>query len=588
MGAGRKEWPREVAVAAVAGSGSLGAAAWALQLWKADLAIPFQYGGDMLFTSAFVKGLVEQGSFVHNSAIGAPGTGTLLDFPTTDAAHLLLVRLFGWLTGSWATAINIYFLLGFVLAGITAAMVMRALGASRVPAIACAILYAVLPAHFIRGEGQVFLGAYWVVPLAVLVCVWLGQPASLVFGDQHSWRPEWRNRRSLAAAAICLLIGASGVYHAFFACFLILVAGIAGALRTRDRRRVVAALVLVAFVCLSLGLGLVESIHYRLEEGPNEEVAQRWVGDSIRYALRLPQLVMPVTGHRVPALAEVKQKYHSVLGDLSPDSDNENDASSLGIVLGLGFVALIGVALWGRRALRDSTVQMLADLNLAAFLLATVDGFGAVFAMLISPQIRAYNRISVFIAFFSAALVAIALTALVRRLRPRPIARMGAYAICGLILVFGVFDQTAPHYVPAYGAVQSAYAADARFVDSIEQTLPEGAMVLQLPHVVFPESGPVVQLPDYEHFRGYLHSETTRWSYGSMRGRETDRWLRGVSELAPPELVDEAAAAGFDGIWVDARGYEDGGAAIVAGLTGTLHEEPVLSDDGRVAFFVLP
>lgn len=43
--------------------------------------------------------------------------------------------------------------------------------------------------------------------------------------------------------------------------------------------------------------------------------------------------------------------------------------------------------------------------NLFAFLLGTVGGFGAVFSFVIRPQLRGLNRISVYIAFFSIAAV---------------------------------------------------------------------------------------------------------------------------------------------------------------------------------------
>ena len=45
-------------------------------------------------------------------------------------------------------------------------------------------------------------------------------------------------------------------------------------------------------------------------------------------------------------------------------------------------------------------------LNATALLYGTVGGFGTIFALFVSPQLRSLNRISVFIAFLSLAAVA--------------------------------------------------------------------------------------------------------------------------------------------------------------------------------------
>jgi hypothetical protein len=83
----------------------------------------------------------------------------------------------------------------------------------------------------------------------------------------------------------------------------------------------------------------------------------------------------------------------------------------LGVIGSLGFLALLGCFLLGtpggtrrgesadvahRVLLRDVSI-----LNLSAVLLGTIGGFGSLVALVISSKIRAYNRISIYIAFFS-------------------------------------------------------------------------------------------------------------------------------------------------------------------------------------------
>src|SRR5205823_302872 len=82
-------------------------------------------------------------------------------------------------------------------------------------------------------------------------------------------------------------------------------------------------------------------------------------------------------------------------------------------------------------------------------------------------------------------------------------------------------------------------------------------------------------------------SRTLRWSYGAMKGRETDAWQAAVAARPLLELVPAVAQAGFDGLYVDRAGYEDGADQVERTLTRLLATPPLRSDDGRFLFFSL-
>ena len=172
-------------------------------------------------------------------------------------------------------------------------------------------------------------------------------------------------------------------------------------------------------------------------------------------------------------------------------------SANLGAVGAVGFLILVGMLLWRGRAAageRQPLLSTLAGLNLAALLLATTGGFGALFALLVSPHIRTYARMHVYIAFFALFCVALLLERLWRTRRRAGVLLTAAVAFVGLL------DQTTPAMVPPYAARARAYRADAAFVHSLEAQLPTGAQIFQLPYLRFPEGGalPGTKMMDYD------------------------------------------------------------------------------------------
>jgi phosphoglycerol transferase len=110
-------------------------------------------------------------------------------------------------------------------------------------------------------------------------------------------------------------------------------------------------------------------------------------------------------------------------------------------------------------------------------------------------------------------------------------------------------------------------------------------MVFQLPYVPFPEGNSLFGMTDYALFRGYLHSTTIHWSYGTMKGRYGDFWQSNISSKPVAEMVQGLSFAGFNGIYVDSYGYEDNGKEILSSLSVILTETPLKSDNDRLYFF---
>jgi|GEM_PF-203185 len=560
---------------------------WVMNLWKLDLSVPLQYPheGDALLTKLLVKGIADNGWYLENRYLGAPGIAEWYDFPSTDTVHLLLIKFLLLFSGNYATALNLFFLLTFPLAVLAALFVFRSFGVSYIPALVASMLFAFLPCHFLRGIGHLFLGSYYLVPLTVMVALWINSErlSSAELSLRNGPAAWLRSRPARISLIVVVLTASAGVYYTFFGAFFLVVAAGLCAVRIGGLRPLWVTGVLLSVLCLTAVINLAPSLVHSYRIGRNPGTAQRHASEAEGYGMKVAQLLLPVAGHRIPVLARIRARY-----DAGAPLVNENSLASLGAAGSAGLLILVAAVLcqWKWRD-RSGLLDALGSMALWGVLLGTVGGFGALFAHLISPQIRGYNRISVYIAFFSLFAVALVLDQCGRRWFRG--GRMSVLYSAGLffLLIAGILDQTTAGFVPRYEELKTAYRQNAQFISRIEASLPRNAMIFQMPYVKFPESPRVEGMADYEQAVGYLHGRALRWSYGSMYGRYWDSWQAHISGMPVDEMLRALAFAGFEGIYLNRFGYADHGAALEKELERALGVEPFVSGDRRVVFFAM-
>jgi phosphoglycerol transferase len=560
-----------------------------LKLKRADWRVPFIYHGDAMFYSMIIKGMRDNGWHLTNGFIGMPWGTNLRDFPIPDNFHLLMLKLATVFTADHALILNLFFVLTFPLTTITAFYVFRRFQISVFPALLGSLLYTFTPFHLSRSENHLMYSAYYVVPLIVLVILWVcAASGNDAREDQQQMRLSFRNPKLIFSLIVCLLIASTGgVYYSFFACYLLLIVGIVQSITLKHIRHFVLPGVLIFVIFATMAANLSPSIFYQHKYGKTD-TATRVASEAETYGLKIAQLLLPLSGHRVAFLAQLKDGYN-----YNP-LVTENDDSTLGLIGSIGFLTLLGWLLArGLNITRhegDAVGRLLSHLsvlNISALLLGTIGGFSALFALLISPNIRAFNRISVYVSFFAFFAVALLLDRASRRYflkRGLPLA-FGVMVI--LLTTFGVLDQSSKRFVPNYVAVQPEYLNDAKFISSIEASLPAGAMIFQFPVKRFPETGPIERVSDYDLFKGYLHSKQLRWSYGAMRGREGDVWQASIIAKPIPEMIEAIAFTGFEGIYIDRFGYADNAAKLEKELGSILGASPLVSQNERLSFFNL-
>ncbi len=577
-------------------------AAWELGLWRADLALPLRYApvDDTKFYLMLVKGIVDHGSYLFNPSLGWPFGQHLADYPQgADNLNLLLIRGLTLFSSNPALVVNVFFLLTFALAAISAHLVLRSQGVGAPPAAVAAILFSLLAYHFFRGESHLLLSAYYAIPLTayLFLSILAERPLFVRRARSGGRSAAWASPRTAVTVALCVVIGSDNLYYATFAAVL-LTGAVLISLALRRGRSALGATVALALITVTLGVNLAPTLAYRAEHGPNRTLERAAAADEASdegLSLRLTNLLLPAPNGRITPLARLGARYDRAIapGYCDGCSASPGSVGTIGLlwlaVCGLGALAGAGAWYGSRREFRHAAVGVAI-----ALAVGTVGGVSSLIEFYLTPDIRGWNRISVLIAFFSLLAVALLLDAFCGRLGPRRHGRVTAALALGAVLAFGVYDQSSSSSAPDYAATYREYRSDAVFVTEIQARLPPGAAVFQLPYVPFPEGYPdtpccgavATYATKYEPLRGYLHSTTLRWSYGAVKGRAAD-WAASLAGQPLSFVLASTAAAGFDGVWLDPAALPPAKARRAEAALHSLLAAPLLSPDRDLWFFDL-
>ncbi|MDM0033302.1 hypothetical protein QTI33_14300 [Variovorax sp. J22P271] len=546
-----------------------------LRLWNTDLRVPFNYWGDTIFELILTKSIADGDWiwFIHR--LGAPFGLDIAAFPQNLFFSSLIMKIIAIFTKEPGLILNLFWILSAGLTSVICHVALRPLGLTRRSLFVLSTLFALLPHVFFRNVSHVSL-TYMFVPV---VCA----QALLVLARNRQQGDEADSTdRKLPLPLLVvsgLAIGVDYIYTAFFSCFFLAVAGTAGFCLSRRRAPLVSTLPLIALICASALVNLTPSLLSWHRDGTPASVTYKSPAEAETYGLKIRHLVSPI--------------FTDVLGPPNVDFplENENVSAKLGVVGGAGFVVAVVAALFSRRRTPGNQLWAAGVLTVAGLLLATVGGFGSIFNVLVSPDIRAYNRISVFIAFFSF----YALFDVIERVRLRFLAAgaRGADWVFSLVLVTlfvgGVLDQGAVARIlyTSYDVHRKSFETEREFVSRIESVATHTHRIFQLPIVPFPSDAGRERMLSYDHGRPYLWSDRMSWSWPGLSDSQV-AFESGLTPEDPKALVRQLAVAGFDGLWIDRFAFRSEVVeSLERELKGFVQAPPLISRDDRYVFIDL-
>lgn len=538
------------------------------RLWNVNIAeIPLAARDDGIWELISQKMITEGHKMDYTSErLGAPFGYEAKDFTVASFLPKFWMNLWTLLTDNYILSFNLGYLSAYIFIAVIALFVLIKLGVRAEVSIVSAVLYSFLPYHILRGQVHLELSFYVVIPVAVYYIL------KLMGNETYSI-----NKKSIVLWIIAMILsGMDGIYYAFFSCFFLCVAIFYNVLNKAPWKKIIGCIFSIGLICVGVLLSVIPNLIYWYENGINRSAVVRESSEVTFYALRLAQLILPVTNHRLEFLERIKAAYNRVI------LITESDWATLGFFFTVGFILLLIHVFRTHNEKEESIFTKLSVLTYCGLAYATIGGFIEIQAVIFS-LIRCANRISVFIAFFACISFSIVAEMALDYFKGQK--SYIIYIVLFLILCIGIYDQTPKKDSECYSTF---YDSDTKvFVAEIEATNPE-AMILQLPNISFPENGTVNRMKDYDHFVGYLYSDDLRWSFGAMKGREGSVLLNNLCSLSTEEMVKQASEIGFDGIYIDRYGYKDDEAEILENtLFKITKQEPIISANNRYVYFSL-
>ncbi len=542
-------------------------AKWSAQAWK----LPSTYvhdpeKGDFLAVATQLKAAESWGGipFLWKTVpnLGAPHDANWNDFPSLDefvfATQFLLTKLFGLFAG-----VNVSFALAHVLSGVALYAAARLTAVNRLWAGLAGLAFGVSPFIFAQSPHHFQVAYLW--PVAFFPLVWraVSTPPGLAWGTRQCW---W-------ALAFGFVAGLHFVYYTNVFCQLVLVGAAIQWHRTRDPGPLKAALAVIGAAAAGFALNNVDGWTYRLFHEPNTGAFVREYKWLEIYGLKLVDLVIPPITHRSDALAGFALAHRKGAPLL------DEGGSYLGIVGLLAFGWLLVDALRAGLKGKFDEVPIEAWSILWIVLMFTTGGLNAIAGAFGVTMFRAACRYSVVILAISLLYAAKRLTVMQAASAERStdgtekILWGTIAAVLGLTILW---DQVPRPPTAEYtNAINALVDSDRRFVAQMEAALPDGAMVFQFPVMEYPES-PVPGVGSYEHFRPYLYSSKLRYSFGSQKGRDREAWQQEMATMPIEKALPEIARRGFAAIYINRRGFQDGGKALEDAIREQGYTRPLI------------
>mgnify|MGYP002776224716 CR=1 FL=1 len=260
--------------------------------------------------------------YAVTTTYGFPDGMNLAYFPGVDITENLFAQIVNAITGNSFVGINLLLVISFPLVAALAYLAIRIVGLKGPLAIALAVSFSLIPYHFGRGLGHMYLATMYAGVTGVILALLIGTGQL-----QHRYAVASKRGRVLLTIAIAILVivtAVSGIYYAAFG-LILGAAALLWRIAKHDRWKTVGlAAIPYAGIIVAVGLGLLPSIIAIKSAPPLASLGIRNPIESVLLAGNLAMAVLPFPMSTLPGM----ERYNTKIADAI-------NATGFGLTLGL-------------------------------------------------------------------------------------------------------------------------------------------------------------------------------------------------------------------------------------------------------------
>lgn len=511
---------------------------------------PYTYSHDGLESLKIIKHIAEGESFwATNNSLGYPfGSNIFVQYPTADSFTIAVIKLLTYVSKNHFLIFNLHVLSTYILTSLVSFYVLLALGIKKKTAFVGSLFFSFLPYHQIRvAVGHFFLIQYYSVGITVAI-------ALAILGFRGGFFKIIFEKRKLLILTILLSLlaisTAGGVYYASFSLIIWTIASFIKLIQEKNWKVLIHWLGLCSIVILLVTVQLLPFFSWQLSQNGQIVFPFRDLQEIEANGLRLNRLLMPLPYTTYSLGNDWLLKYYSGV--------QHEQFQFIGFASIVGLIYCFSWFFKKRNNNKKIFFNLLSFLIIGIVVVASSGGFGLIIGTTLTGVIRAYGRISIYIAFIGIYCAAVFWDEFSQKLTTKKTTNQYLYILAMIIVAFFMHYQlriSQPLYFPDY--VKEQFASDEELLNRVSLALPHGTKIFQIPIVEYPGAIGGCKFDSYDLLKPYLHSKGFYWSFGSLTYSDGYQWQKSLDLSNVTSLIKQIAAKGFSAIYIDNRGCED-------------------------------
>lgn len=463
---------------------------------------------------------------------GWPFLSSYLQYPQLDFFNYKIISaeryIFGYINVFYA--LNIFIFTTFIMSGISAFLVLS----YAFPSIdsgmkmILALVFEFAPYHFYRLEwGHIHLANYWAVPIIVYLSFLL---------SENKIEESKIGKILLLSGTAALTIGLSGIYYLTIGTIIILVSVL---INNNWSKKIFIAVAVYSSILLTVlviqAMPYIKNIF--LGDGIGLKIiAARSLEQTFQFGYHIFTSFIPPYWD-IP-IDKLREKIY-----LYPGKSylNEGISSSFGLPI----LFIITVMVFSKNTHTLNNYKKFLCSIFIVILLASPDGLAILISLFSHNNIRALNRISIFITFYILFIFCLSILGA----KNKKIKNFKIILI--LILVLELYCYSKNRFID-----KAVIINDNKYIGLLNEITRPGESILTLPYVSYPESsrGGVT----YHHNVALYSKNNLKISYGALTASDGDvNYSNVYNELNIEKIILFANNNKYQWVQFDKRGYQD-------------------------------